>query len=152
MLVDLIKEYYDGRKLQWPDFSDAMKFAITEVAEVFEIDLSRNPNWVRNNPQNKPKFSKEALSEELGDVIMMVMVAGIVEGVDPIEALEKKIKRKLSKLKETTIMSALGFEEEVHLTTYTAVQEALASTRLDKDKSMITQYELTDLDDAYGKE
>jgi len=98
-LVQLIKEYYDKRGLKWPDFDDAMKFVLTEVGEVYELDLSRIGGWVRNNPQDKPDFDKERLSIELGDAIMMLMVAGIVEGVNPLESLVNKINRKLEALK-----------------------------------------------------
>jgi NTP pyrophosphatase (non-canonical NTP hydrolase) len=96
--TDFIRNYYTKRGLAWPNFEDAMKFVATEIGEVYEVDLSRNPTWVRNNPQDKPTFSKEQLASELGDVIMMVMVAGIVEGVDPLDALVKKINRKLAGL------------------------------------------------------
>lgn len=93
---NLIEYYYHKRGLKWPDFNDAMKFVLTEIGEVYEIDLTRTGGWVRNNPDNKPiTFDKERLASELGDVIMMVMVAGIVEGVDPLQALLNKIHRKL---------------------------------------------------------
>jgi NTP pyrophosphatase (non-canonical NTP hydrolase) len=92
---NLIIEYYKKRGLKWPDFDDAMKFVLTEIGEVYEIDLSRVGGWVRNNPQDKPEFDKEALGRELGDVIMMLMVAGIAEGVNPLAALVNKINKKL---------------------------------------------------------
>lgn len=98
MLIDLIKEYYEKRRLSYPNFDNAMKFAMTEIAEVYELDLARIGGWVRNNPQDKPEFSNEALSEELGDAIMMLIVAGIAEGVNPIQSLENKIKRKLDSI------------------------------------------------------
>jgi hypothetical protein len=37
-LIELIKEYYNKRNLKWPDFDSAMKFVITELGEVYEID------------------------------------------------------------------------------------------------------------------
>jgi NTP pyrophosphatase (non-canonical NTP hydrolase) len=92
---NLIIEYYKKRGLKWPDFDDAMKFALTEVGEVYEIDLAREGGWVRNNPDAKPEFDKERLSTELGDVIMMLMVAGIVEGVNPLASLVTKINKKI---------------------------------------------------------
>lgn len=96
-LYNLIKEYYEYRKLTWPNFDNAMKFVMTEVAEVYEIDLARSGKWVRNNPDSKPEFDKDALAKELGDAIMMLIVAGMVEGVNPLEALENKIKSKMGK-------------------------------------------------------
>lgn len=99
-LVEIITDYYNKRGLTWPNFDNAMKFALTEIAEVFELDLARTGGWVRNNPQNKPEFDKDKLATELGDAIMMLMVAGIAEGVDPIDALNKKISKKLSLLEK----------------------------------------------------
>lgn len=99
-LKDFIVKYYDKRGLKWPDFDDAMKFVATEIGEVYEVDLSRVRDWVRNNPQDKPNFSKERLASELGDVIMMVMVAGIVEGIDPLQALISKMCRKIGECKD----------------------------------------------------
>ena len=95
-LVDRIIDYYNKRGLKFPNFDNAMKFVTTEIAEVYELDLSRIGGWVRNHPENKPDFDKEALSEELGDAIMMLIVAGIAEGVDPIDSLQNKIKHKLN--------------------------------------------------------
>ena len=108
-LLSLIKEYYDYRKYEWPDFSNAMKFVATEIGEVYELDLARQGNWVRNNPQAKPKFNKEDLAKELGDCIMMLLVAGIAEGVNPLEALENKIKSKM-KYEQATFVSPVEIE------------------------------------------
>ena len=94
-LVKLIRAYYEQRGLTFPSFDNAMKFVQTELAEVYELDLARIGGWVRNNPQNKPQFSREALAEELGDAIFMLVVAGIAEGVDPIQAMRNKMQRKL---------------------------------------------------------
>lgn len=107
-LVDLIKHYYEVRNLSWPNFDNAMKFVQTEMAEIYELDLSRVGGWIRNHPETKPAFSKDSLAEELGDAIMMLIVAGIAEGVDPIEALEKKIEAKLKKqYKQETLLSTI---------------------------------------------
>jgi len=70
-LVNLIYYYYEQRKLKWPNFENAMKFVQTELGEVYELDLARSGDWIRNNPQNKPNFDKEELAKELGDAIMM---------------------------------------------------------------------------------
>lgn len=97
-LVELIKFYYNQRGLKYPNFDEALKFVHTELGEVYELDLSRIGGWVRNNPDSKPVFDKEELGKELGDVIMMVIMAGLAEGIDPIKSLEVKLKSKLYKL------------------------------------------------------
>lgn len=103
MLIDKIKDYYEKRQLLRPNIWEALGWATTELGEVYEVLLSKK-NWVRNNPEDHPQPSVDTLAEELGDVIFMLVVAGIVEGVDPIEALEKKMQRKLS-LKTATGVS-----------------------------------------------
>jgi len=97
-ILELIKDYYNKRDLKWPSFDEAMKFVHTEIAEVYELDLARIGGFVRNHPENKPQFSKEALAEELGDAVFMLLVAGEVEGVNPIEAMTNKMNRKLGRL------------------------------------------------------
>lgn len=94
-ILNLITEYYDKRGLKWPNFDEAMKFVQTELAEVYELDLARIGGFVRNHPENKPQFSKEALAEELGDAIFMLLVAGMAEGVNPLEAMQNKMRKKL---------------------------------------------------------
>lgn len=114
-IIDLIKEYYIERNLQWPTFSDALKFVHTEIAEVYELDLDRIGGWTRNHPENKPKFSKESLSEELGDAILMLLVAGIVEGVNPLESMINKMNLKLEKISgksELRLISPSEYYEE----------------------------------------
>ena len=73
-----------------------MKFVATEIGEIYELDLARSGNWVRNNPQNKPQFDKNELAKEISDAIMMLIVAGLAEGVNPLQALEDKLQSKLA--------------------------------------------------------
>lgn len=97
-LTKLIEKYYEVRDLKYPDAWKSLGWAITELGEVFEQLLAREGGWVRNNPEDHEEFTKERFSEELGDVIMMLMVAGYVEDVNPIQSLKDKINRKLEKL------------------------------------------------------
>lgn len=91
-----ILAYFIKCGLTIPDFNDAMKFTLTEIGEVYEVDLARNTKgYTRNNPENKPTFSKENLGYELGDAIMMLMLAGYAEGVNPLSYLQEKIRLKL---------------------------------------------------------
>lgn len=94
-LINLIKYYYEQRNLKWPNKWEAMAFVSTELGEVYELLLSESGGWVRNNPQNKPDFNKDDLAKELGDGIMMLLVEGIINNVNPLEALENKLQTKL---------------------------------------------------------
>lgn len=96
-LVDEIKYYFKKRGLVHPDIWSALGWAQTELGEVYEVLLSRG-NWVRNNPQDHPVKTDNDLAEELGDVIFMLIIAGIEVGVDPIQAMRDKMKRKLKEL------------------------------------------------------
>ena len=109
-LADLVKEYYDKRGLVWPNFDDAMKFVITELGEIYELDLARK-TYVRNHPENKRNYSKTRMAEELGDAIFMLIVTGIIEGVDPLDALRAKMRRKLSKV-VTGVSSVIPVTDE----------------------------------------
>jgi len=92
-IYDLIGDYYKRRGLAWPTGSQAAMWVLTELAEAVELDLERQADWVRNHPEDKARFSKARLAEELGDTVMMVLVWGMVEGVDPLAALTSKLRR-----------------------------------------------------------
>lgn len=94
-LGSTIAAYYDRRGLKTPTALWAVIFAQTELAEALEVLLEREGGWVRNHPDDKPAGTSEELGEELGDAIMMLMVAGLVDGVDPLACLRAKITRKL---------------------------------------------------------
>lgn len=118
-LAQKIAEYYEKRELVKPSLSEALDWVQTEMGEVYEVKMSWDPKWIRNNPKDHPVKTKEDLAEEIGDVILMLMAAGMAEGVDPIDALEAKMKSKLDKLArinaELHIISeaeARAFEEE----------------------------------------
>lgn len=117
-LVSLIKEYYTFRGYKYPNVWEALGFVTTEMGEVYELLLDRSSGFVRNNPDAKPKFSEDRLAEELGDAIMLLVVAGLVEGVDPLVALEEKIRSKMELLsmkkdieyKQASFVSSLEVE------------------------------------------
>jgi len=102
-LTEMVKHYYDRRGLKYPEAMEALGFLTTEQAEVWELLLQRKGGWVRNNPQNKPTWDTTHYAEELGDVILMAIVAGIAEGVDPVEALIEKMERKLAALNNSPL-------------------------------------------------
>lgn len=95
-MIDLIREYYRKRQLKWPSVWEAMAWVNTEIAEVYELLLARVGGWTRNNPDKHTSWDREKFAEELGDCILMLLVAGYIEGVDPIEAMAEKIRIKLS--------------------------------------------------------
>lgn len=99
-LMEEIVKYTSIRQYKMPNLWEAMAWLSTEVGEVYEIMLSSG-NWVRNNPEDHPVKGNDELAEELGDIIFMVMLAGYSEGVNPLEAMKEKMKRKLEKINST---------------------------------------------------
>lgn len=95
-LTEDVKEYFELRGLKFPDVWRALAFLDTEKAEALELLLAKDGGWTRNNPENKAPWDQNDFADELGDIIMMAIVTGLAEGVDPIEALEKKMDRKLA--------------------------------------------------------
>ena len=93
-LKEILEHYYMKTGRVWPNLDDAIHFADTEKGEALEIHLARKTQYVRNHPEDKPTWSPERFEEELGDWLMMVQVAGMVEGVDPLRGLLKKLRRK----------------------------------------------------------
>lgn len=93
-LCHKVVSYYEQRGLVWPDAKDAVLWAMTELGEAVELLMARG-RWVRNNPDAHPPFDKVEFGRELGDVVMMCVVAGMVEGVDVVEELEGKMEEKL---------------------------------------------------------
>lgn len=94
-LASKIIGYYRKRILRWPGPGEALLWAQSEMGEAADKLLSMDTRWVRNNPQDHPVASNEEFGEELGDAIMMLVVAGLTKGVDPLQLLEAKIERKL---------------------------------------------------------
>jgi hypothetical protein len=93
-LAGMIAEYYERRGLKWPaDADEALDWCLTELAEAKELLLAREGGWVRNNPEAHPAFNDSLLEAELGDIVMMALVAGMVEGLDPLSALAEKMRR-----------------------------------------------------------
>jgi len=95
-LTNLIIQYYNQRGLKWPNPWQALAWAHTELGEAYECMLAASGGWTRNNPQDHPEgWDKDKFGEELGDAVMMLVVAGIKAGVDVEEILRAKIRRKL---------------------------------------------------------
>lgn len=99
-LMEKIQHYFLARGLVMPSTDDALKWAITEFGEANEV-LLRRGTWIRNNPHKQTlEFSAQEFCEELGDMIMMLMIAGLTVGGDPIKELEAKMVRKLKEISD----------------------------------------------------
>lgn len=95
MIREFIEDYYHFRGLVWPDTLEALLFLGSEYGEVCDTAVAKQADWIRNNPTTK---QHEALSSELGDVIMMAMVAAISENDS--NALLAMVNKCLMKCKE----------------------------------------------------
>lgn len=93
-LSRIIRAYFVLGGLKWPTMWQALGFAHTEIGEAYEV-LLRKWDWKRNDPKKEEiRYSNVDFGEELGDAIMMLIVAGLEMGVDPVQALLQKIRSK----------------------------------------------------------
>ena len=91
-IAEAIRRHYITTGKNWPTPTEAILFAITEMAEAAELLLMYDPSkWVRNNPEAKEEYSDSRFCEELGDAIMMLVVAGLKTGVNPLHSLVQKL-------------------------------------------------------------
>lgn len=98
-ISSMVRNYYDSVPIDLPESADiALMWVQTELGEVYEILLTRKGPWERNHPDDHPtKFDLQQLGYELGDVLMMIIVAGLAEGIDIERCLEDKIKQRLAR-------------------------------------------------------
>lgn len=111
-LTDEIRNYYIERNLKRPNIWEALGWATAELGEVYEVLMSMVGGWVRNNPEDHPQKTKEDLAEELGDVIFMLIAAGLEEGIDPIQALQNKMRRKLKEKVHYRVEGVIPLSDE----------------------------------------
>lgn len=93
-ILSQIKAYYAIRYLKHPSTVEAIMWAMSELGEACDVLMMQRGGWTRNNPDGK-RYTDDALAEELSDVIMMLLVAGISRGYDLLVVMESKMKRKL---------------------------------------------------------
>lgn len=95
-MVELILRVWREKGLKWPSAMQALAFATTELGEALELLLERDGGWTRNNPSDKEKFTTDRFEQELADIIMMVQVAGMDYGLDPVARLYKELESKVA--------------------------------------------------------
>lgn len=85
----LIEAEFVTRGKIFPTTEEAMLWLQTELGEATD-ELMMKKKWVRNNPNKETDFDPDLFETELSDIIYMALVAGMVEGVDPMQALIEK--------------------------------------------------------------
>jgi NTP pyrophosphatase (non-canonical NTP hydrolase) len=88
-LNEAVQIYYDRRGLKFPDDEAALLFLISEVGELADAVVSQQPGWIRNDPDKQ-----RIISDEIGDVLMMLTAFSINHGIDPYEAMLAKFRKK----------------------------------------------------------
>lgn len=102
-LQDIIDRWFQIRGMKIPTVEQAVFWTDTELAEVKELLLAKDGDWVRNNPDKHPPYTGIGLSMELGDAIVMIMMVAKVAGVpNPIETATNKMRRKVEDLSNGT--------------------------------------------------
>jgi NTP pyrophosphatase (non-canonical NTP hydrolase) len=87
-LSKIVQDYYQYRGLNQPDATQALMFLVSEVGELADAHVSSQAAWVRNNERRRE------VVDEIGDILMMLTVYATECGVDPVEAMLNKFRRK----------------------------------------------------------
>jgi len=70
----------------------------TELGEVKELLLDKKGGWIRNNSDDKEHYSDGRFAEELGDVILMLLVTTLVQGVsNPLLSMKYKLRNSIKR-------------------------------------------------------
>ena len=88
-ISEIVKAYYEYRGLTNPDANQAYLFLVSEIGELADALVANQAKWVRNNPERE-----RDIEAEIGDVLMMLTVFSMEMGIDPVEAMLKKMERK----------------------------------------------------------
>jgi len=96
-VAQMIDEYFKVRGLKKPTPEQAVLWAMTELGEAADELLRRSGPWVRNNPEKMRSFDRAAFVEELGDTILMLLIAAHeLDRSNPLVAMVSKIERKIA--------------------------------------------------------
>lgn len=112
VLARRIATHFYSRGLHEPTGKDALLWAHDELGEAWNV-LSQQEPWVRNNPEDKTPWSKEAFGEELGDAMFMIFIAGYLEGTDPLLCLLQKMSKKITESNAAATSCYLGLLSDV---------------------------------------
>jgi NTP pyrophosphatase (non-canonical NTP hydrolase) len=94
-LEDIWKGYAESRKYEVPNTLESFLWLVSEIGELSEsIVVNMKDGWVRNNPEKKPKVGDELTADEIGDVLMMLIATASAKGLDPIQCMLDKMKKK----------------------------------------------------------
>ena len=88
-IPETVRAYFEHRGLTAPDAGQALLFLVSEVGELADAFVEQQAQWVRNNPGRN-----RDISDEIGDVLMMLTVFADAEGIDPVDAMLNKFDRK----------------------------------------------------------
>jgi len=102
LLSDAILKHAERRGYTPPMGLSGPGWITTEIAEVFEIFLGREAEWVRNNPEDHEDISDEHLEEELADIVFMAVYVGVLNGVSPLKRLVERLHNAETNMGETS--------------------------------------------------
>jgi len=88
-LPEIVEKYFQFRNLTQPDANQAYLFLVSEIGELADAFVADQAAWVRNNPEKERN-----VSDEIGDVLMMLTVFAMSQGIDPKQAMLDKMRSK----------------------------------------------------------
>lgn len=88
-VLDVVKAYYQFRGLTVPDDTQALLFLVSEVGELADSHVEQQGDWIRNHAEKE-----RGVEDEVGDILMMLTAYCIARGIDPVECMVNKFKKK----------------------------------------------------------
>ena len=89
----IVNDYFKQRLLTDPTREQSFLFLTSELGEAADAIVQNAAAWNRNNPRNKDG-STDAILEELGDVLMMLIKTSEKYGGNVIHDMIKKFEKK----------------------------------------------------------
>jgi NTP pyrophosphatase (non-canonical NTP hydrolase) len=96
-IVDVAAYMASRGKFAIPNADEAAKFMVTEVAEVIDVIMRKDPKFTRNNANASGWNYIDELGKELADVVYMAFLCANAEGIDLAAYLNSQIVRRSQK-------------------------------------------------------
>jgi len=88
-LHGIVNKYYEFRGYRPPKAEHALLFLVSEIGELTDAAVHGQATWVRNNPEKE-----RSITDEIGDVMMMLTVYAAAHGTDPVGCMLDKMRKK----------------------------------------------------------
>jgi NTP pyrophosphatase (non-canonical NTP hydrolase) len=88
-LAEIVMSYYAHHGLVMPNADQALLFLVSEIGELADAHVHGQDRWVRNDGEKE-----RSITDEVGDVMMMLTVCAMQHGLDPVGAMLAKMRKR----------------------------------------------------------